>query len=255
MSLTRRLIVCLDVQGGRVVKGVHFVGLRDVGDPVELAMRYEAAGADEITFLDIAATHEARGNLLDLARRTAERLFIPLTIGGGIRSVEDIGAALRAGADKVSVNSAAVRRPEILTEGAARFGAQCVVASIDAKWDGGMWRVYTAGGRTPTEREAVAWAQECVERGAGEILLTSIDRDGARDGYDLPLTRAVADAVHVPVIASGGAGDASHLCDAITEGGADAVLVAGILHDGVTTVGALKAAMRAAALPVRAVAA
>lgn len=255
MSLTRRLIVCLDVQDGRVVKGTQFVGLRDVGDPVELAMRYEAEGADEITFLDIAATHEARGTLLDLARRTAERLFIPLTIGGGIRTVNDIAAALRAGADKVSVNSAAVRRPEILTEGAERFGAQCVVASIDAKWVDGVPRVFTAGGRQATELDAVAWARECVDRGAGEILLTSIDRDGARDGYDLALTRAVADAVHVPVIASGGAGNAAHVRDALTLGGADAALVAGILHDGVTTVGALKSAMRDAALPVREVAA
>lgn len=255
MTLTRRLIVCLDVQGGRVVKGTQFVGLRDVGDPVELAVRYEAEGADEVVFLDIAATHEARGTILDLARRTAERLFIPLTIGGGVRTVDDIGAALRAGADKVSVNSAAVRRPEILTEGAERFGAQCIVASIDAKRTGDAWRVHVAGGRTPTDLDAVAWARECVRRGAGEILLTSIDRDGARDGYDLALTRAVAEAVDVPVIASGGAGNAAHVCAAITEGGADAALVAGILHDGLTTVDALKAAMRGASLPVREVAA
>jgi cyclase len=255
VTLTRRLIVCLDVRDGRVVKGVNFVGLRDVGDPVALAERYEAEGADEITFLDISATHEARATLLDLARRTAERLFIPLTIGGGIRTVDDMAAALRAGADKVSVNSSAVRTPGIITQGAERFGAQCVVASIDAKWDGMMYRVYTAGGRTPTDLDAVTWAQDCVARGAGEILLTSIDRDGRRDGYDLALTRAVANVVDVPVIASGGAGTASHVCEAITEGGADAALVAGILHDGVTTVGALKAAMRAAALPVREVAA
>ena len=255
MTLTRRLIVCLDVQEGRVVKGVNFTGLRDVGDPVALAERYEAEGADEITFLDITATHEARATLLDLARRTAERLFIPLTIGGGIRTVDDIAAALRAGADKVSVNSAAVRTPEILSLGADRFGAQCVVASIDAKWDGERYRVFTAGGRVPTDLDAVAWAQECVARGAGEILLTSIDRDGRRDGYDLALTRAVAGSVDVPVIASGGAGNAAHVCEAITEGLADAALVAGILHDGVTTVGALKRAMRAAALPVREVAA
>jgi cyclase len=255
VTLTRRLIVCLDVRDGRVVKGVNFEGLRDVGDPVALAERYEAEGADEITFLDISATHEARATLLDLARRTAERLFIPLTIGGGIRTVDDMALALRAGADKVSVNSSAVRTPEILTQGAERFGAQCVVASIDAKWDGTMYRVYTAGGRTPTELDAVAWAQECVARGAGEILLTSIDRDGRRDGYDLALTRAVSAAVAVPVIASGGAGNAAHVCEAILEGGADAALVAGILHDGVTTVGSLKAAMRQAMLPVREVAA
>ncbi len=253
--LTRRLIVCLDVDRGRVVKGTQFVGLRDVGDPVELATRYEAEGADEIVFLDITATHEARGTTLDLARRTAERLFIPLTIGGGIDSVEAMSSALRAGADKVGVNSAAVRRPELITEGAERFGAQCIVASIDAKREGDRWRVYVAGGRRPTELDAVEWAAECARRGAGEILLTSIDRDGARDGYDLALTRAVADAVSVPVIASGGAGQPDHLRDAILDGGADAALVAGILHDGTTTVRALKAAMRAAALPVREVAA
>jgi len=255
MSLTRRLIVCLDVDRGRVVKGTQFVGLRDVGDPVELATRYESEGADEIVFLDITATHERRGTTLELARRTAERLFIPLTIGGGIDSVEAMGAALRAGADKVGVNSAAVRRPALLTEAADRFGAQCVVASIDAKWDGERWRVFTAGGRTPTELDAVAWATECAARGAGEILLTSIDRDGARNGYDLELTRAVASAVSVPVIASGGAGTAAHVRDAIALGGADAALVAGILHDGSTTVRALKDGMRAGSLPVREVAA
>lgn len=255
MTLTRRLIVCLDVDRGRVVKGTQFVGLRDVGDPVELAMRYEAEGADEVVFLDITATHEARATTLELARRTAERLFIPLTIGGGIDSVEAMSAALRAGADKVGVNSAAVRRPELITEGAERFGAQCIVASIDAKREGEGWRVYVAGGRRPTGLDAVEWAAECARRGAGEILLTSIDRDGARDGYDLALTRAVADAVSVPVIASGGAGRASHVRDAIVDGGADAALVAGILHDGSSTVAELKAAMRDASLPVREVAA
>ena len=249
--LTRRLIACLDVRAGRVVKGVQFVGLRDVGDPVELATRYEAEGADEIVYLDIAASAEERATLLELARRTAECLFIPLTIGGGIRTADDIAAALRAGADKVGLNSAAVRRPEVLTEGADRFGAQCIVASIDAAWEGGRFRVYTHGGRTPTEREAVSWAAECAARGAGEILLTSIDRDGARDGYHLELTRAVADAVSVPVIASGGAGSAAHVCEALTIGGADAALVAGILHDGAVTVGELKRAMRSAGLPVR----
>jgi cyclase len=251
--LTRRLIVCLDVRGGRVVKGTQFVGLRDVGDPVELSARYEAEGADEITFLDISASHEERATLWDVVACTAERLFVPLTVGGGVRTADDVGRALRAGADKVSINSAAVTRPEVLTESAWRYGAQCVVASIDAKWDAeaGFFRVYVKGGRAPTDLEAVAWAAECVRRGAGEVLLTSIDRDGARTGYDLPLTRAVADAVDVPVIASGGAGTASHVRDAITEGHADAALVAGILHDGVTTVGALKAEMRAAGLPVR----
>ncbi len=250
--LTRRLIVCLDVQGGRVVKGVNFVGLRDVGDPVALATRYEAEGADEITFLDISASAEDRATLLDVARRTAERLFIPLTIGGGVRTADDVGRALRAGADKVSLNSAMVADPTVLTACADRFGAQCVVASIDAKLDeAGRWRVWTHGGRTRTDLEAVAWAQECVERGAGEVLLTSIDRDGARTGYDLPLMRAVSTAVHAPVIASGGAGSATHIVDVLAEGHADAALVAGILHDNVTTVGALKDVMRASGLVVR----
>lgn len=254
MSLSRRVIVCLDVRDGRVVKGVQFEGLRDVGDPVELAEHYERDGADEITFLDITATVDARATLFDLVRRTAERLFIPLTVGGGIRTVDDIAAALRAGADKVSVNSAAVHSPEILTEGAARFGAQCVVASIDAKRDGTSWRVYTSGGKRRTELDAIAWARRCVALGAGEILLTSIDQDGSRNGYDLALTHAVASTVTVPVIASGGAGVASHVCDAITIGAADAVLVAGILHDGVSTVGALKRALRDAGQSVRLVA-
>jgi len=277
--LTKRLIVCLDVKAGRVVKGVQFVELRDVGDPVALAERYEAEGADEIVFLDISASAEERGTLLDVARRTAERLFIPLTIGGGVRTADDVGRALRAGADKVSINSAAVERPEVITESAYRFGSQCVVASIDAKWNSSAERrarnaerdaaavpsalgarcseffeVYTHGGREPTGLDAVAWARECVERGAGEILLTSIDRDGARTGYDLALTRAVADAVSVPVIASGGAGNAEHAAEAIVRAGADAALVAGILHDGLTTVGEMKQAMAAAGISVRGVA-
>ncbi|NUQ21763.1 MAG: imidazole glycerol phosphate synthase subunit HisF [Gemmatimonadaceae bacterium] len=251
MTLTRRIIVCLDVAGGRVVKGVQFESLRDVGDPVVLAERYERAGADEIVYLDISASAEERATLLDLARRTAERLFVPLTIGGGIRTADDVGRALRAGADKVGINSAALERPEVLTESAERFGAQCVVASIDARREKGGWRVYSRGGRTPTEREPISWARECVERGAGEILLTSIDRDGARDGYDLELTRAVADAVHVPVIASGGAGNATHVLDALRQGHADAALVAGILHDGVTTVGAIKTLLADAGVLVR----
>lgn len=250
--LTRRVIVCLDVKGGRVVKGVNFVGLRDVGDPVALAARYEHEGADEITFLDISASAEERATLLDVARRTAEQLFIPLTIGGGVRTLDDVGRALRAGADKVSLNSAAVTNPAVLTAAADRFGAQCVVASIDAKQNAdGVYKVWVKGGREETPLEAVAWAQECVARGAGEILLTSIDRDGARTGYDLEITRAVADAVHVPVIASGGAGTAAHLVAAVQQAGADAVLVAGILHDGLTTVHALKGVMRDAGLVVR----
>jgi cyclase len=250
--LTRRVVVCLDVKGGRVVKGTQFVQLRDVGDPVELATRYEGEGADEIVFLDISASAEERGTLLDVARRTAERLFVPLTIGGGVRSADDVGRALRSGADKVSINSAAVTRPEVLTESAMRFGSQCVVASIDAKHDGTTWRVYVKGGREATDLDAVEWAAECVRRGAGEVLLTSIDRDGARTGYDLALTRAVSSAVHVPVVASGGAGTAAHVCAVLSEAGADAALLAGILHDGVTTVRAVKDAMREARLPVRA---
>jgi cyclase len=249
--LTRRLIVCLDVKGGRVVKGVQFEGLRDVGDPVELAMRYEEAGADEVTFLDISASNEERGTLWDLVQRTAERLFIPLTVGGGVRTADDVGRALRAGADKVSINSAAVARPEVLTECAERFGAQCVVASIDAKREGDRWRVYTHGGKRATDLDAVAWARECVRRGAGEILLTSIDRDGARSGYDLELTRTIAEQVDVPVIASGGAGNAEHVRAALREGKADAALVAGILHDGVTTVGAIKSLLRESGLLIR----
>ena len=253
--LTRRIIVCLDVKGGHVVKGVHFDALRDVGNPVALAERYEREGADEIVFLDISASAEERGTLLDVARGTAERLFIPLTIGGGVRTADDVARALRAGADKVSVNSAAVERPAVVGEAAARFGSQCLVASIDAKRDaflgGSGWRVYVRGGTTPTHLDAVAWARECVERGAGEILLTSIDRDGVRTGYDLPLTRAVADAVDVPVIASGGAGSAGHVRDALLDGGADAALLAGILHDGLTTVGAIKSLLARDGIDVR----
>ena len=252
--LTRRLIVCLDVARGRVVKGVRFQDLRDVGDPAELATRYERDGADEIVFLDISASAEARATLLDVARRTAERLFIPLTVGGGVRDADDVARTLRAGADKVSLNSAAVARPEVLTHSAERFGAQCVVASIDARREPGggpSWRVYTRGGRTATGLDAVAWAEECVARGAGEILLTSIDRDGSRDGYDLELLRAVAGAVSVPVIASGGAGSAEDVVAALVEGGADAALVAGILHDGDTTVQAIKRTLRGSGIPVR----
>jgi cyclase len=252
--LARRVVVCLDVQGGRVVKGEQFIHLRDVGDPVDLATRYEREGADEIVFLDISATADDRATLLDVARRTAEQLFIPLTLGGGIRSADDVSLALRAGADKVSINSAAVSRPAVLEESAARFGSQCVVASIDAKRDGEGWRVYTKGGRTRTELDAVEWARACVAHGAGEILLTSIDRDGTRIGYDLELTRAVVAAVDVPVVASGGAGSASDVREVLDAGRADAALVAGILHDEATTVRAIKELLRSSGLPVRAVA-
>jgi cyclase len=249
--LARRVIVCLDVDGGRVVKGVRFVALRDVGDPADLAVRYELEGADEITLLDISASAEARDTTWDMVRRTAERLFIPLTLGGGIRRTDDVARALRAGADKVALNTAAVARPEVLTEAAEGFGSQCVVASIDARREGASWRVWTHGGRTQTGRDAVEWARECADRGAGEILLTSIDNDGAREGYDLDLIRAVADAVTVPVIASGGAGHPAHCADAVSSGGADAALVAGIVHDGTTTVGDIKRSLATAGIPVR----
>lgn len=250
--LKPRVVVCLDVKDGRVVKGTNFEGLRDVGDPVELAERYESEGADEIVFLDISASRENRGTLLETVQRTAEVLFVPLTVGGGVRSADDIGPLLRAGADKISVNSAAVRDPGLLTEGARRYGSQCIVASIDAAREKeGGWRHYTHGGKTRTELDAVDWAARCAELGAGEILLTSIDRDGVRNGYDLDLTRAVSDRVSVPVVASGGAGEAIHLRDAYLQGGASAALVAGILHDGLTTVGALKAALAADGIDVR----
>jgi cyclase len=268
--LRKRVIVCLDVRDGRVVKGVSFRDLRDMGDPVELATRYEAEGADEIVFLDISASLEGRRTLLDVVRRTAERLFIPLTVGGGINEVDDVGNALRAGADKVSVNTAAVRRPELLAEAANRYGAQCVVASIDARLErrtielevhgdsaaletaGDRWfRVFTHGGNAPTELDAVAWAAHCARVGAGEILVTSINQDGRRTGYDLELTARVVEAVTVPVIASGGAGTAEHLRAAFQLAGADAALAAGIFHDGTTTVGAVKDELAAAGVPVR----
>lgn len=248
---TRRLVVCLDMKGGRVVKGVSFEGLRDVGDPVELARRYEQEGADELVFLDVSASEEERATLWDVATRTAEQVFIPLTIGGGIGSLEDMNRALRAGADKVALNSAAVKDPSIITSCAKAVGSQCVVVSIDAKREGDGWRVFTHGGKRATGLDAVAWAKQAVALGAGEVLITSIDRDGQRGGYDLELTRAIADAVDVPVIASGGAGNAQHLVDAFVEGHAEAALLAGILHDGTTTVGALKAGLSSAGLDVR----
>jgi len=248
----KRVIPCLDVDGGRVVKGTNFVGLRDAGDPIELAERYDAAGADELVFLDITATSSQRETVVELARRTADNVFIPFTIGGGIRSVADAQAVLDAGADKVAVNSAAVKRPELIDELAEQFGAQCVVLAIDAKQrgDGSGWEVYVAGGRTPTGHDAVAWAREGAERGAGEILLTSMDRDGSNDGYDLPLTRAVAEAVTIPVIASGGAGELDHLVEAL-ETGADAVLCASILHYGRFTVAQIKERLAQAGVPIR----
>jgi len=248
----KRVIPCLDVDAGRVVKGTNFVGLRDAGDPVELAARYDSEGADEVIFLDITASHERRETIVDLARRTADNVFIPFTIGGGIRSTAEAQAVLDAGADKVSINSAALERPELIGELAEVFGSQCVVVAIDAKRAGEHWDVYTHGGRHPAEgREAVAWAREATERGAGEIMLTSMDRDGTADGYDLELTRAVADAVSVPVIASGGAGVLEHLSEGILDGGADAVLCASIFHYGTYTVRQAKDHLREAGIPVR----
>jgi cyclase len=247
----KRVIPCLDVDGGRVVKGTRFVDIRDAGDPVELAAFYDRAGADELVFLDITATHEKRDTIVELARRTANDVFVPFTIGGGIRSVADAQAVLDAGADKVAVNSAAVARPELLDELAEQFGAQCVVLAIDAQaHEDGGWRVHVAGGRTATSRDAVRWAREGVERGAGEILLTSIDRDGTNEGYDLPLTRAVSSEVGVPVIASGGAGELEHLVMAL-QSGADAVLCASIFHYDQFTVAQAKAHLAAAGIAVR----
>jgi cyclase len=250
----KRVIPCLDVDAGRVVKGVGFVDLRDAGDPVEMACRYDAAGADELVFLDITATSDKRSTAVELARRTADDVFVPFTIGGGIRSVDDAQAVLDAGADKVSVNSAALARPDLLDELASTFGAQCVVLAIDAEArDGDAWEAYVAGGRTPTGRDAVAWAREGSERGAGEILLTSMDRDGTTAGYDLALTAAVAQAVSVPVIASGGAGELSHLSDAVSAG-ADAVLCASIFHYGDHTVAEVKEHLARTGVAVRPVA-
>jgi cyclase len=247
-----RVIPCLDVDAGRVVKGVNFVGLRDAGDPVELAARYDAEGADELVFLDITASSDARDTIVDVARRTAEEVFIPFTVGGGVREVDDARRLLRAGADKVSVNTAAVARPALVRELAEEFGAQCVVVAIDARRsEGGGFEVFTHGGRTGTGIPAVDWAAEVEQLGAGEILLTSMDRDGTKEGFDLPLTRAVTDAVNVPVIASGGVGNVDHLVEGVTEGGADAVLAASIFHFGQHTVAEAKEAMRAAGLVVR----
>lgn len=276
--LRKRVIVCLDVKDGRVVKGTSFNDLRDVGDPVELAQRYQAEGADEIVFLDISASAEGRRTLLDVVSRTAQNLFIPLTVGGGINEVADIALALRAGADKVSINTAAVGRPELIGDASVRFGKQCVIASIDARLekrqielvtrtDGqqitqgqqqqqltaeGTWfRVFTHGGRTATELDAITWARQCTAMGAGEILVTSIDQDGRRNGYDLELTASIVEGVSVPVIASGGAGTPAHMRDVFLLAGADAALAAGIFHDGTTTVGEVKRVLAAAGIPVR----
>jgi cyclase len=250
--LKTRIIPCLDVADGRVVKGVNFVDLRDAGDPVEAAAAYDAAGADELCFLDIHATHENRGTMFDLVTRTAERCFMPLTVGGGVRSHADVRALLLAGADKVSFNSAAVADPDVVAEAADRFGSQCIVVAIDAKTVApGRWEIFTHGGRRATGIDAVEFAQTVAAKGAGEILLTSMDRDGTKGGYNLPLTRAIADAVPVPVIASGGVGTLDHLVDGIVAGGADAVLAASIFHFREHTIAEAKAAMAVAGVVVR----
>ncbi|MSZ31155.1 MAG: imidazole glycerol phosphate synthase subunit HisF [Actinobacteria bacterium] len=251
--MVARVIPCLDVTNGRVVKGVNFVDLRDAGDPVELAARYDLQGADELVFLDITASSDGRETMVDVVSRTAEQVFIPFTVGGGIREVADARKMLRAGADKVSVNTAAVQRPEVISDIAAEFGAQCVVCAIDAKWDASQnrWTVYLHGGRTATELDAVQWAERAVSLGAGEILLTSMDRDGTRDGFDIALTKAVSSAVNVPVIASGGVGNLQHLAEGVTDGGATGVLAASIFHFGDHTIAEAKDVMSAHGIRVR----
>lgn len=249
--LAKRIIPCLDIKDGRVVKGVNFINLRDAGDPVEQARLYDEQGADELVFLDISATQEGRRTTLDLVGRVADTVFMPLTVGGGIRSVKEMHALLLAGADKVSVNSAAVKQPELLSEGAARFGAQCIVLAIDARHNGASWEVYVNGGRVPTGLDAVEWAVRGVQLGAGEILLTSMDADGTLAGFDLELTRTIAEAVSVPVIASGGAGTVSHFAQVLTEGKADAALAASLFHDGKLNVAEVKRELEKRNIPVR----
>ena len=252
MTVRIRVIPCLDVRDGRVVKGVNFVDLKDAGDPVEQARAYDRAGADELCFLDITASHEARGTLLDIVRRTAEVCFMPLTVGGGVRTVEDARALLLAGADKVAVNSAAVTRPEVVADIAAKMGSQCIVASVDARRQGDHWEIFTHGGRKATGIDAVAHAIKLAELGAGELLVTSMDGDGTQAGYDLELTRAIADSVSVPVVASGGVGTLQHLVEGVTKGHANAVLAASIFHFGTYSIAEAHAALRAAGLPARA---
>lgn len=249
----RRIIPCLDVTGGRVVKGVEFINLRDAGDPVELAAFYDDEGADELVFLDITATSDSRRTMVDVVERTADQVFIPLTVGGGVRAVADIRELLSAGADKVSINTAAIHEPDLIAAGAEKFGSQCIVVAVDARRhaDGSGWGVYTHGGRRPTELDAVDWIAEAAKRGAGEILLTSMDRDGTRDGYDLELLEAVAAATNVPVIASGGAGNLQHLADALAPGRADAVLAASIFHFGQFRISQARGYLRSCGLPMR----
>jgi imidazole glycerol-phosphate synthase subunit HisF len=249
--LTKRIIPCLDVAGGRVVKGINFVELRDAGDPVEQATAYDAQGADEICFLDISASPEGKATIVDVVARTAESVFVPLTVGGGVRAVDDARRLLEAGADKVAINTAAIRTPELITETARRFGSQAIVVAVDARWTGERYEVYSHGGRTPEGLEAIAWCRRMADLGAGEILLTSMDRDGTRQGYELRLTRSVVDAVPIPVIASGGVGHLDHMVAGLTEGGADAVLAASIFHYGEHTIAEAKAHLRAAGVPVR----
>lgn len=249
--LAKRIIPCLDVLNGRVVKGVNFVDLRDAGDPVEQARVYDQEGADELVFLDITASHEGRNTTLDMVRRVADSLFLPFCVGGGIRTIEDMRATLLAGADKVSINSSAIKNPKLIEEGAWAFGSQCIVVAIDPKWHEGRWEVFINGGRLPTGKTAVEWARECEQRGAGEILLTSMDRDGTKAGYNLELTRLVADAVSIPVIASGGAGAPEHFYDALTTGGADAALAATLFHFNQLRVGDLKNYLADRGVPMR----
>ena len=249
--LAKRIIPCLDVHEGRVVKGINFVNLRDAGDPVEQAVIYDREGADELVFLDITATHEGRETMLNVVQRVADAIFIPFCVGGGLRSVDDMRATLLAGADKIAINSAAVRTPNLVSEGAERFGSQCIVVAIDARWNGTNYEVFVSGGRIPTGLDAIAWAKEVEERGAGEILLTSMDRDGTQDGYELTLTRAISDTVGIPVIASGGAGALPHFAEALTTGGAHAALAASLFHYQQLSIGQVKAHLQANDIPVR----
>lgn len=249
--LAKRIIPCLDVAEGRVVKGINFINLRDAGDPVEQAKIYDQEGADELVFLDITATHENRDTMRDMVRRVADEIFIPFCVGGGIRSVDDMRETLLAGADRIAINSAAVNNPDLITEGATRFGVQCIVVAIDARWNGENYEVYVSGGRKPTGIDAIEWAKEVESRGAGEILLTSMDRDGTKSGYELTVTHAIGEAVNIPVIASGGAGNKAHFLEVLTGGGADAALAASLFHYKELSIGALKGYLQENGVPIR----